>query len=93
MTRITCAEFERLCDGIAADRASIVKHNPIGTPAETLHWMLLAVLISYLSLSDVETPCFNGIPTLETYRDAIRFVVDSRRAEDFDVDQYLAKLN
>lgn len=93
MTRITRAEFERLCDGIVADRESIVKHNPIGTPGETLHWMLLAVLISYLSLSDVETPCFNGIPTLETYRDAIRFVVDARRDGEFDVDQYLAKLN
>jgi hypothetical protein len=92
MTRITRDEFERLCKGIIADRDSIVKHNPIGTEAETLHWMLLGVLISYLSLSEIETPCFNGVPTLETYRDAIRYVIGARRADDFEVDPYLDKL-
>lgn len=92
MTKITEAEFARLCDGLIADRESIVKHNPIGTPDITMLWMLLSVLISYLSLSEVETPCFTGMPTAETYRHAIRFVIDSRRAEDFDVEPYLDKL-
>ncbi len=92
MTRITEAEFARICDGIYTDRETIVRHNPIGTPEVTLFWMLLSVLISYLSLSEIETPCFNGMPTAETYREAIKFVIDARRAHDFDVDGYLDKL-
>ena len=92
MTRITEAEFARICDGIAADRESIIRHNPIGTPEITLLWMLLSVLISYLSLTEIETPCFTGMPTAETYRQAIQFVIEARRAEDFDVGPYLDKL-
>ncbi len=92
MLRITEAEFARICDGIYEDRESIIKHNPIGSETTTLFWMLLSVLISYLSLSDNETPCFSGTPTAETYRQAIAFVIDARRAEDFDVEPYLAKL-
>lgn len=92
MTKITEAEFAKLCDGIFADRETIIRHNPIGSPEITLLWMLLSVLISYLSLSEVETPCFTGIPTAETYRQAIKFVIEARGAHDFDVDAYLDKL-
>ncbi len=86
------AEFARICDGIRADRESIIRHNPVGTAEETLLWMLLGILISYLSLSDVETPCFSGMPTADTYRQAIRFIVEPRRSDSFDVDAYLDKL-
>lgn len=92
MIRITEIEFARICEGIIEDRDSIVRHNPIGTPDVILLWMLLSVLISYLSLSEIETPCFTGIPTAETYRDAIRFVIDLRRDGEFDVDRYIDKL-
>lgn len=92
MTRITEAEFARICGGIREDRESIIRHNPIGSPDVILLWMLLSVLISYLSLSELETPCFAGVPTAETYREAIRFVIDSRRDGDFEVDPYIDKL-
>ena len=89
---ISEAEFARLCEGIARDRESIVKHNPIGTSEEILLWMLLSVLVSYLSLEDIETPCFNGKPDAETYRDAIAFVLKGRKLDEFDETIYLGKM-
>lgn len=89
MTTITEAEFARICDGIREDRASIVKHNPLGTDEEILLWMLLSCLTSYLNLSELETPCFNGMPNADTYRNAITFVLSERRAEPFEPDRYL----
>lgn len=90
MTAISEAEFARICDGIREDRKSIVSHNPLGTDEEVLLWMLLSCLISYLNLSEVETPCFNGIPDADTYQNAIKFVLKERRLDNFDVDKYLA---
>ena len=89
---ISEAEFARLCEGIARDRESIVKHNPIGTSEEILLWMLLSVLVGYLSLEDIETPCFNGKPDAETYRDAIAFVLKGRKLDEFDETIYLGKM-
>lgn len=94
MTKISEKEFARICDGIYEDRESIFRHNPIGTREETLLWMLLSVLVSYLSLSEIETPCFTGgKPTAETYRQAILFVLRDRKTGDFDVQEYLVKLS
>lgn len=92
MTRISEAEFERICKGIVEDRESIIKHNPIGPPEEILLWMLLSCLISYLNLSELETPCFTGKPNAQTYRDAILFVLKERRTDDFDGSKYLDDL-
>lgn len=92
MTKITEVEFARMCIEIHEDRESILRHNPIGTPEETLLWMLLCCLISYLSLEEVETPCFNGKPDAETYRDAISFVLKKGKTEDFDESRYLDSL-
>ena len=92
MTRISEAEFARIVDGIREDRNSIIKHNPIGTDEEILLWMLLAILSSYLNLTEQETPCFTGRPDAETYREAIRFVVKPRQADDFDIERELARL-
>jgi len=92
MTKISEAEFARICEGIAQDRESIIKHNPIGPPDEILLWMLLSCLISYLNLSDKETPCFTGRPTAKTYRDAILFVVKERRSGKFDAAKYMDAL-
>lgn len=89
MSKISEQEFARICDGIYEDRASIYKHNPIGTQEETLLWMLLSCLLSYLSVSEIETPCFTGMPTAETYRQAILFVLKDRKAESFDAEKYL----
>ncbi|MBK8465516.1 MAG: hypothetical protein IPL32_06760 [Chloracidobacterium sp.] len=89
MTKISEAEFARICEGIAEDRESIIKHNPIGTDEEVLLWMLLSCLITYLSLTEIETPCFTGKPDAKTYRDAIIFVLNERRFDDFDPVQYL----
>jgi hypothetical protein len=92
MSKISEEEFERICLGISADRAEICKHNPIGAPEEILLWMLLGCLISYLSLSEIETPCFNGKPDAETYRKAILFVLENRKEKDFKAEIYLEKL-
>jgi hypothetical protein len=89
MATISETEFARICDGIWADRDVIVKHNPIGTRDETLLWMLLGCLISYLALSELETPCFAGRPDAATYREAIEFVLKNRRESDFDAGKYI----
>ncbi|MEO6334114.1 MAG: hypothetical protein ABIO91_03950 [Pyrinomonadaceae bacterium] len=93
MARINESEFKRIVDGIFEDRELIIKHNPIGTREETLLWMLSSCLISYLSLSDSETPCFTGRPDAETYRQAIRFILRNHAADGFDGEPYLAKLS
>lgn len=92
MTKISEAEFARICEGIAEDRESIIKHNPIGTDEEILLWMLLSCLISYLNLTDIETPCFSGRPDAKTYRDAVVFVLRDRRTVEFDIEKYLDAL-
>jgi hypothetical protein len=92
MTKISETEFARICDDIFADRAVIYRHNPLGTEREVLLWMLLCCLNSYLNLSDIETPCFNGKPDEKTYREAILFVLQDRRTDDFDAAFYLDKL-
>lgn len=92
MTNISSEEFERICSGIHEDREAIYKHNPIGTREETLLWMLLSCLNSYLSLSEIETPCFTGMPNQQTYRDAILFVLQDRRIDGFDAEPFLDKL-
>ena len=74
------------------DRETIIKHNPIGTREEILLWMLLSILISYLSLSEIETPCFTGMPTTATYRQAILFILKDRKTEEFDAELYLGDL-
>jgi hypothetical protein len=92
MTRISEAEFVRICSGICEDRESICKHNPHGSDEEILLWMLMGCLISYLNLSEIETPCFTGVPTAETYRNAILFVVNDRKSDEFNVGKYLEDL-
>lgn len=90
MTTISEAEFARIVNGIVEDREAIIKHNPLGSDEEILLWMLLSCLISYLNLSDLETPCFSGVPNADTYRDAIRFVLNERRVDDFKLEPYFA---
>ena len=89
MTKISEAEFARICHGIREDRETIIKHNPIGPPDEILLWMLLSCLISYLNLAEIETPCFSGKSDAKMYRDAILFVLAERRSSDFDLNGYL----
>ena len=93
MATIKETEFARIVEGIAEDREMIIKHNPIGTEIEILLWMLLSCLVTYLSLSDAETPCFTGRPDADTYREAIRFVLRNHASEDFDPEPHLAKLS
>ena len=92
MPKLTESEFARICAGLRRDRESILKHNPVGTPRETILWMLLSVLISYLSLSENETPCFTGRPDENTYRDAIHYVLERKRAEAFNAEAYIQDL-
>ncbi len=92
MTKISEQEFERICRGIKEDRETIWKHNPIGTREEILLWMLLSCLVSYLSLTEIETPCFNGKPDAETYRTVILFVLKDRKTENFDEQECLTEL-
>lgn len=89
---ISEGQLSEIVDGIVADRAVLIKHNPIGTDNEILLWMLMSCLVSFLSLDDTETPCFTGRANDETYRQAIRFMLNGRKVGDFDVEPYLAKL-
>jgi hypothetical protein len=93
VTKITEAQFARLVAGIAEDRETIIKHNPLGTDDEILLWMLLSVLNSYLNLTESETPCFTGTPNAETYRKAIKFVLADRKADPFEESKYLDELS
>lgn len=92
MAAISELQFKRLVDGILEDQEVIIRHNPIGSGEETLLWMLMSCLVSYLSLDDTETPCFTGRPDAEAYREAIRFILRGRVDGDFDAEPYLAKL-
>jgi hypothetical protein len=92
VTTISEDEFARIVRGIAEDRESIIKHNPIGPPDEILLWMLLSCLISYLNLTEIETPCYNGKPDADTYRKAVLFVIDSHAADKFDANRYLDEM-
>lgn len=88
VTTISETELARLCRGIADDRQTIIKNNPIGTDNEVLLWMLLNCLNSYLSLTEQETPCFTGRPDERTYRDAVLFVLRGR-TDGFDPEPHL----
>ena len=92
MSNISETEFARICRGIYEDREIICRHNPIGTREEILFWMLLSCLVSYLSLSEIETPCFTGKPDAETYRTAILFILKDRMTENFNAEKYLTDL-
>ena len=67
----------------------ILKHNPIGTDNEIMLWMLMSCLVSYLSLTELETPCFTGRPDEKTYRNAIAFILRERRTVPFEIEPYL----
>lgn len=92
MMKISEKEFAKICAGISEEREQIYRHNPIGTQEETLLWMLLSVLISYLSLEEKEIPCFPGSINAETYRTAILFVLKDRQNETFEAEKYLKTL-
>ena len=92
MTKISEAEFAAICAGISADSEKIVEHNPIGTREETLLWMLLSVLNSYLNLEDADAPYFTGRPDAETFRSAIDYVLKNRRVADFDQGPLVEKM-
>lgn len=92
MTKISEKEFAKICHGIYEDREVIWKHNPIGTHEEILLWMLTSCLHSYLSLSEIETPCFSGKPNAETYREAISFILKNKKSDNFDETKYLEKM-
>ncbi|MDI1240751.1 MAG: hypothetical protein PSX80_02375 [bacterium] len=92
MTCISETRFIEICEGIRSDRDLIIKHNPIGSEEEILLWMLLSCLISYLSVTDQETPCFTGVPDANAYRDAILFVLDSRREDRFDAKPHIDRM-
>lgn len=92
MSKLSEKEFARICVGIVEDREIIIKHNPMGTDEEILLWMLLGCLVSYLSLSNMETPCFTGRPDANTYRTAILSILRDRRENDFEIEKYLEKL-
>lgn len=89
MACISETKFAEICDGIRNDRDVIIKHNPIGTDDEVLLWMLLSCLVTFLSLSEQESPCFTGRPDASTYRDAILFVLRDRIEQPFDAQRYL----
>ena len=85
-------EFARICEQIYEDREQIYQFNPNVAHNEVLLWMVLGCLVSYLSLSDAETPCFPGAPDAEVYRAAILHVLQTRREPKFDADVYLQEL-
>ena len=92
MSCIDEAKFAEICDGIRTDREKIIKHNPLGTDEEILSWMLLSCLVTYLSLTDLETPCFTGKPDAATYREAIKFILNGRQNDVFDPDTHIDRM-
>ena len=92
MSYINESRFAEICGGIRADRELIIKHNPIGTEEEVLLWMLLSCLVSYLSLEDIETPCFTGRPDATVYRKAIGFILEGRRETAFDPQPHIDRM-
>ena len=90
--KITEAEFSKICEDIRKDRDSIIRHNPLGTDEEILLWMLLSSLTLYLNLNELETPCFNGRPDAQTYRNAISYIMKDRREGDFEIGPCLDNL-
>lgn len=92
MRKISETEFTRICEEIAKDRETIIRHNPIGSDEEILLWMLLSCLNSYLSLDETEVPCFAGVPDEEAYRDAITFVLRCKAEGNFDPRAQIDKL-
>jgi hypothetical protein len=84
MIAITEKEFSRIVSGVYDDREVICRHNPIGTREEILLWMTMCCLSSYLSLSELESPCFPSKPDAETYRQAIGFILSGRMKDGFD---------
>jgi hypothetical protein len=93
MATISESEFRRLCDGIYHDREVICRNNPIGTREETLLWMLMNCLVSYMSLTEQETPCFTGRPDAAAYRDAIAFIVSGQMNGRFEIENCLDRLS
>ena len=89
MAAISEQEFGRIVEQIWLDREKIYQFNVNAPHNEVLLWMLLSCLISYLNLSDAETPCFPGAPTAETYRQAILHVLRERQESPFAPDKYL----
>lgn len=88
-SKISETEFKRICVDIYEEREIIYKYNPIGTREETLLWMLMGVLISYLSIDEAKMPFFNRKPTAAVYRDSIAFILQNRKTENFDEEKYL----
>lgn len=92
MSYISESRFAEICEGIREDRAAIINHNPIGSDEEILLWMLLSCLISYLSLTEQETPCFTGVPDEKTYWEAILFVLKGRAESGFDPQPHIDRM-
>ena len=92
MSCIEEAKFTEICEGIRKDKEAIIKHNPLGSDDEILLWMLLNCLVAYLSLTDLETPCFSGKADAATYRDAIRFILSGRQLDVFDPDTHIDRM-
>ncbi len=90
--KITEAEFAKICSDLKKDADTVCKFNSVGTREETLLWMLLGILINYLSLSELEIPCFPSTPTAETYRQAILHVLASRKATPFEAEKYIDRM-
>ncbi len=91
--KISEREFAKICSDVANEGDIIYKHNPIGTREETLLWMTMSILISYLSLSEDEVPCFPGKADANTYRQAIEQIVGLRKEEDFSTSNHIEQLS
>ena len=46
----------------------------------------------YLRVPEIETPCFSGRPNADTYKDAIKFILNDRREDDFDSMTYIESM-
>lgn len=91
MSTITAQEFEKICEGIYADRRQIYRFNPNMSRRDAILWMLLGCLLSLLSIPIPEQPGDDGTSP-DPYGDAVREVLRSRMRPAFDPQVYIDEL-
>lgn len=82
MITISETRFRTICDDAYRDRHQIYAFDPNAGRAQTVLWVILGAIHSYLSLSDAEIAQLNG-PKFTSYSDVICEMVQARQDGNF----------